>query len=88
MPVNYYPNGTEEELVALLESLQRRATTGEVNFTTIPGGGQMGRTYVGGKDVETTMRRIIYALHLLNPADYDNPYLQRVRRTVPSYVNV
>jgi hypothetical protein len=87
MPVNYFPNATEEELVALLESLQRRATTGEVNFTTLPGGGQMGRTYTNTQGVEVTMRRVLYALHILNPTDYDNPYLGRVRKTLPSYVN-
>lgn len=86
MPVNFYPNATEDELVALLESLQRRATTGEINFTTIPGGGQMGRTYTNTKGVETTMLRVLYALYVLNPTDYENPYTQRVRRTLPSYV--
>ena len=86
MPVNLFPNATEAELVALAESLQRRLTVGEVQFVTLPGGGQMQRSVQNTRDCQTMLLRVLYSLHLKNPSEYDNPYVQRVRRTTPSYV--
>jgi hypothetical protein len=86
MPVNWYTNATEAELVACLESIQRRQTTGEVMFVTLPGGGQMQRTHQNTKLVDVYAMRILYSLYVINPSDYDNPYTQRIKRTLPSYV--
>jgi hypothetical protein len=85
VPVNLFPNASEEELVALAETLQRRLTVGEVQFVTLPGGGQMNRTWQNTRDAEVMLKRVLYSLHLLD-ASYDNPYVGRVRRTLPSYV--
>lgn len=85
MPYNEYPNLTEDELVELLQSVQRRETTGELNFVTTLGT-QMSKTFVNGQPTEVIKRKILYALHLLNPAVYDNPYAGRIRRTHPLYV--
>lgn len=87
MPVNYYPNATEEELLALAESLQRRLTTGEVSFVTLPGGGQMQRTVQNTGAAKVTLLQVLYALYRINPSDYDNPYAGRIRRTIPNYAN-
>lgn len=86
MPVNLYPNGTEEELLAMAEAIQRFLTTGEITFVTLPGGGQMQRQ-MSQRDAKTRLMEVLYALHKINPNDYENPYAQRVRVTRPHYVN-
>jgi hypothetical protein len=83
MPVNYYPQKTEEELLVLLDALQKRATTGFVSSTSAAGLQQI-RTYQNTGPVSVEIRRVLYALHLVNP-EYDNPYGQRVRRTRADY---
>jgi hypothetical protein len=87
MPVNLFPNATEEELVALAESLQRRLTTGEVTFVTLPGGGQMQRGVQNTRDAQTMLLRVLYSLFVINPSTYDNPYVGRITRTLPDYSN-
>jgi hypothetical protein len=86
MPVNYYPNGTEEELLAMLEAIQRRGTTGNVSYVTLPGGGQTMLSLQNSAHCDITARRLLYALHKINPNDYENPYAARVRITRPYYV--
>jgi hypothetical protein len=84
MPVNYYPQKTEDELVTILESLQKRASEGVVYFTTVAGL-QNQRSFQGSARVEVEIRRVLYSLFLLNPGTYANPYLQRIRRTRARY---
>ena len=84
MPVNYYPQKTEDELLVALESLQKRTTEGAVFFTTAAGL-QSQRSFQGSSPVSVEIRRVLYSLHKLNPGTYENPYAQRVRRTRPSY---
>jgi hypothetical protein len=79
VPTNYYPNATEAELVSLLESLQRRATMGQIYMTTYAGDQQM-RSFQGASPVRVEMKHVLYSLSLLND-DYTNPWLNRVRRT-------
>jgi hypothetical protein len=85
MPWNKYPNLTEDDLVAILESIQRRSTIGEIGFVTVAGGGQMSRSWQFGRDVSEEAKRVVYALFKLNPSTWDNPYAQRIRRTLPVY---
>jgi hypothetical protein len=85
MPVNYYPNCTESELLAILESLERRSSIGEIGFVTVAGGGQMSRSWQFSRDVEVAAKRVLYALFKIAPSTYDNPYAQRIRRTLPVY---
>ncbi len=87
MPVNYFPNATEAELLACAQSLQRRLTVGEVAYVTMPGGGQMQRTLQNTPQADLMLLRVLFSLHLKNPTEYDNPYAGRVRRTLPNYVN-
>ena len=86
MPVDYYPQLSEEQLLVMLTSLQNRGTTGEVVFTTFAGV-QTQKTFEGGERVGLSMRRVLYSLHLRNSAAYENPYTQRVRVTLPTYTN-
>jgi hypothetical protein len=55
-------------------------------FVTLPGGGQMQRTHQNTKLVDVYAMRILYSLYVINPSDYDNPYTQRIKRTLPNYV--
>jgi hypothetical protein len=83
VPRNRFPNATEAELVSLLESLQRRATMGQIYMTTYAGDQQM-RSFQGAPTVRVAMDWVLYSLSLLN-SDYNNPYTTRVRRTRASY---
>jgi hypothetical protein len=87
VPINYYPNATEAELVAMAASLQRRMTVGEVQFMTQPGGGQVQKSFQNTPEAKQTLKDILYSLHRKNPSVYDNPYTQRIKRTLPNYVN-
>jgi hypothetical protein len=87
MPVNLFPNASEAELRALVESLQKRLTIGEIQFVTLPGGGQMQRTFQNTRDAKTMLIHALYSWHKMNPSEVDNPYAQRIRRTLPNYVN-
>jgi hypothetical protein len=82
VPVNFYPNATEEELTALLESLQRRATKGEIYMTTYSGDQQM-RSFQGGAKIHVEMRHVLYAGHVL--FGWDDPYIQRIKRVSADY---
>ena len=93
MPVDYYPQRSIESLLTLLDSLQKRSTTGAVFFTTAAGM-QTQRSFQNTARVETEIKRVLYSLHLrgklneeqggdANP--YPNPYLESIRRTRASY---
>jgi hypothetical protein len=84
MPVNFYPNATEAELVTLLESLQRRATMGQIYMTTYAGDQQI-RSFQGASPVKVEIKNVLYSLHLQNSADWDNPHLQKIRRVRAAY---
>jgi hypothetical protein len=84
MPVNYYPQKTAAELLVLLDSLQKRATTGAVAMTTALGQQTM-RSFQGSGPVDREIRRVLYALWKLDPDEYDNPYAERIRRTRARY---
>jgi len=86
MPVNYYPQKTAEELLAILDSLQKRASTGVVAMTTAAGM-QHQRSFQNGGPVDREIRRVLYALWKLDPEEYENPYAQRIRRTRARYTD-
>lgn len=85
MPWRKYTNAEDAELVACLESIQRRSTTGEVQFVTLPGGGQMQRTFQNGNHVDKEVRYLQYEAFCRGMVGYSNPYAQRIRRTMASY---
>jgi hypothetical protein len=84
MPVNYYPQKTEDELLTTLGALQKRTGEGLVNFSTVMGM-QQSLGYNGSSRVEVEIRRVLFSLHLLNPNTYADPYAARIRKTRTNY---
>jgi hypothetical protein len=86
MPVNYYVGKTQAQLEALLKSLQSRASEGVISMM---GGGsipQTVRSWQGAARVEVEIKRVLWALHVLAPHTYADPYADRIRRTRTRYV--
>ncbi len=84
MPINYYPQRTTEELLVILDSLQKRTTQGAVFYTTAAGLQQQ-RSFQGSSPVHVEIRRVLYALWKLDSEAYENPYAQRIRKTRARY---
>ena len=84
MPVNYYVGKSAAELLVLLDSLQKRATTGFVSQTSAAGLQQI-RSFQNGRPVSVEIRAVLYSLWKLDPDTYSNPYASRIRRTRPHY---
>jgi len=84
MPVNYYVGKSEDELLALLDGLQKRGTVGLVSQVSLVGN-QTIKSFQNSGPVSVEIRRILYALWKLLPDSYVNPYSQRIRRTRPHY---
>jgi hypothetical protein len=84
MPVNYYPQKSADELLVMLDALQKRATTGFVSQTSAAGLQQI-RSFQNSGPVSVEIRRVLYSLWKLDPDTYENPYASRIRRTRPNY---
>ena len=84
MPVDYYVSKSENELLLLLDSLQRRATQGVIASTSAAGVQQI-RSFTQGSRVETEIKRVLYSLFKRNPIDYSDPYASMIRRTRAHY---
>ena len=84
VPFDYYPNKTVTELLALLTSVQNRASKGELSMTTGAGLQQV-RSWQGSGSTSLEIRRLLYSLHHKDPVTYADPYADRVRRTRSSY---
>ena len=85
MPLDYYPQKSVDELLSLLATVQRRATGGAITMTQAAGV-QMQRSVTGSPSASLEMRRLLYSLYRRDPVTYTDPYIDRVRRTMPSYV--
>lgn len=90
MPVDYYPQKSEAQLIEMLESLQKGQTSGRL--TEVAAAGVRTVRAIGGKDapIETQILRVLYSLFLRNPGTrnsggWENPYGQRIRRTRARY---
>jgi len=84
MPCDYYPQKTVEELLLILDSVQKRQTTGVVAFYGAAGVQQQ-RSFQGGSRVEVEIRRLLFSLHLRDAVLYPDPYAGRIRKTRASY---
>jgi len=84
MPVDYYPQKSVDELLAILDAVQKRASTGVVFFTTAAGV-QNQRSFQGASPTAVEIRRILYSLFLRDSVTYANPYASRTRRTRARY---
>ncbi len=85
MPIDFYPQRATEELLVLLDSLQRRQTMGVVSQTSAVGM-QTTKSWTGSSRIDVEIRRVLYSLFLRDPTLYTNPYSNRVTRTRPRYV--
>ncbi len=81
---NFYPQKTADELLAILDSLQKRATTGVV-IQNSAAGVQTIRSFQNSGPVSVEIRRVLYSLFVLLPETYPNPYAQRITRVRPHY---
>lgn len=84
MPVDYYPQKTEDELLVMLAAVQKRSTEGAVSMTTMAGMQQM-RSWQGSGSVALEIRHILYSLSRRDPVLYADPYISRVRKTRAAY---
>lgn len=84
MPINYFPQLDEGELLAQLNSIARKQGIGEIQFVTTPNG-QAAQSWTNTLRADLIGIRTLYSLHKLAPSRYENPYLQRVRTTLPNY---
>jgi hypothetical protein len=87
MPRRNWSNVTDDELIAMIESLQRRETIGEIAFMTQPGGGQVQRSYAKTPDADKKLTELQYEAFSRGLPNHVNPYLGMVKRTLPSYQN-
>lgn len=91
MPVDYFPQKSVEELLALLGQAQERLLKGAVVATSAAGISMARQPAAGGgSEVSRQILRLRYSLHLraADTADadvYPNPYAERIRRTLPAY---
>jgi hypothetical protein len=81
---DFYPQKTADELLALLNALQNRATRGQVYFTTVAGL-QSEVSFQQAARPEVEIRRVLYSLHRRDPDTYPDPYAARIRRTRSRY---
>ena len=86
MPIDYYPQKSVEELLVILDSLQKRASTGLVYFSTVLGGTQSQKSFQGSSSTAVEIRRVLYSLFKRDPDNYPNPYASRIRKTRPHYM--
>jgi hypothetical protein len=85
MPLRVWSNLTDAELVAMIGSLQRRMTIGELAFMTQPGGGQTQRSFSNTPPAVQTLAALHYEAFQRGLPNYVNPYTGMVKRTTPSY---
>jgi hypothetical protein len=85
VPINYYPNLDADGLLALLDALQKRQTTGLVIQTSAAGLQAIKSFSKGASRNEVELRRVLYSLHLLQPGNYADPYVDRITRTRARY---
>jgi hypothetical protein len=93
MPVDYYPQKSIEDLLAILQKLQDRQTKGGIT-EVLAAGVRTTREFqkAGTSRVDTEIRRVLYSLHLraqgtdaATLAKYPNPYASMIRRTRARY---
>ena len=85
MPSNYYPNKTEEDLLAILNALQARQTAGAITEVSAAGVRTVKEVGQGNSRTEVELRRVLYSLFLKNPTLYQDPYASMIRRTRTRY---
>lgn len=86
MPIDYYPQKTEEELLVLLDTLQARGAKGAITEVSAAGVRTV-RQAPSGSTCDRDVLRVLYSLYKRNPDAYSDPYASRITRTLPSYTS-
>lgn len=85
MPVDYYPQKSVADLLAILATLQKRQTNGGITEVLAAGVKTVREFGTGNSRIEKEILRVLYSLHLRDPSTYDDPYASRIRRTRARY---
>lgn len=81
MPVDYYPNKSAEDLLLILDTLQKRQTAGTLTEVSAGGVRTVKTVTPGNSAVEVEILRVLYSLFKRDSATYPNPYRQRRQRS-------
>jgi len=92
VPIDYYPNVSLEDLLAMLAKIQSRQVNGAIIQVTAAGVSttRSHGTQAGNSRTEAEILRVLYSAHRRaigsdEAANYPNPYAQRVTRTRADY---
>lgn len=93
MPVDYYPNKNIEQLVAILENLQKRQIEGTLTEVTAVGVRTVKNITPGNSALDIEILRVRYSLYRraqdageAEANKWTNPYKERVKRTRANYI--
>jgi hypothetical protein len=95
VPVDIYHNKSVEELTSLLSSLQLRQSKGSITEVSAAGVRTVRAVNASDPSIERQIIGVLYSLSQKAVASGDtaliaqwpNPYANRVRRTIPSYLS-
>jgi hypothetical protein len=82
--VRYFQNATDDELLLMRESLQRRGTTGELSMSTFQGDQNM-VSWMGAQPPHIVLLYVMDEQWRRDPTTYENPWKNRHRRSSPDY---
>lgn len=82
MPRNFFQGWTLQELLDERRAIQERISSGAITEASVAG---VRTVYKHESDARDALTRIEYALFLLDPDEYDNPYSGVVTRTRPLF---
>ena len=82
MPRNFFAGWNLGELLDERRAIQERLSTGSITETSVAG---VRTVYSNISDARNALTRVEYALFLLDPDEYDNPYESVVTRTRPEF---
>jgi hypothetical protein len=90
MPIDFYPQKSLEDLLTILDGLQKRQTSGTLTEVSATGMRTVKTIVPGNSRVETEILRVLWSMHVRakgteDANKYPNPYASRIRRTRPRY---
>jgi hypothetical protein len=82
--VRIFQNASDDELLQMRESLQRRSTIGELSMSTFQGDQNM-LSWVKAQPPHIVLLYVMDEQWRRNPDAYENPWKNRHRRSSPDY---
>jgi hypothetical protein len=82
VPRNFFAGWTLGELLDERRAIQERLSTGAITEASVAG---VRTVYKHESDARDALNRVEYALYLLDPDEYDNPYASVVTQTRPAF---